>query len=39
LRRLRYVERLETLRAPAGSLTPAAADDIARTSEDCERIG
>jgi hypothetical protein len=40
LRRLRQeAERLEALRATSGSLTRAEADDMARASEDFERIG
>ena len=31
-------ERLEVLRATAGALTPAEADDCARAIQHCERI-
>lgn len=38
LRQASQADRLEALRATAGALTAAEADDWARAIEDCERI-
>jgi hypothetical protein len=38
LRQASQAERLEALRATAGALTPAEADDWTKAIEDCERI-
>jgi hypothetical protein len=38
LRQASQAERIEALRATAGALTPAEADNWAKAIEDCERI-